>query len=114
MSQKKKIKGKKKTSISRVLPVIPAETLFISLKISYQHGGRHFSEDHVYVRLGAARNFMKAHLSPSHIQSRKRLHFFFIGLQIGPALHNPLSYFLFPLLLMVQVHTAQWWRPVLT
>lgn len=64
-------------------------------KISYQHGGRHFSKDHVYVRLGEARNFMEAHLSPSHIHSRKCLHFFSLGLQIGPALHNPLSYFPF-------------------
>lgn len=55
---------------------------------------------------------MKAHLSPSHIHSRKCLHFFFLGLQIGPALHNPLSYFLFPPLLMVPVHMAQWCRPV--
>lgn len=42
------------------------------------------------------------------------LAFFFLGLQIGPALHNPLSYFLFPLLLMVQVHAAQWCWPVRT
>lgn len=79
--------------------------------MSYQHGGRHFSKDHVYVRSSAACNFTKAHLSPSHIHSRKLLHFFFsMGVQIGPALHNPLSHFLFPLILMVQVHTAQWWR----
>lgn len=92
---KKKIKGKKKTSISCVIPVIPVETLFISLKISYQHGGRHFSEDHVYVRLRATRNFMKAHLSPPHNQSRKRLHFFFHGIANWTC--SSQSSFLFPI-----------------
>lgn len=59
-------------------------------KISYQHGVKDFSKDHAYVWL----NFMKAHLSPSHIHSRKCLHFF---LGIANWSCSPKSSFLFPI-----------------